>query len=140
MDLTDTITNDSHKGATAGMPTLPALPTLPAASLPSTATADAAVVTPMSLPPLGPNLAANASYGPMPSKPRAGEPSPAALRAAELRRQAKKRRRIRRIAMLVVAIAVGVLAGPPLVSWIADGFDTAGSTETESPAPADQED
>jgi hypothetical protein len=90
----------------------------------------------MSLPPLRPNPAANATYGVMPAKPRAGEPSPATLRAAEIRRQAKKRRRIKRIAMLVAAIVVGALAGPPTARWISDNLDTAGSTETESPPPA----
>jgi hypothetical protein len=130
MDLTDTITD--------GVPTLPTLPTLP--ELPSTPTVDVAVAAPMSLPPLRPSPAANASYGIMPSKPRAGEPSPAALQAAEQRRRAKKRRRIRRIAMLVVAIAIAVLAGPPLARWIADNVDSAGSTETESPAPSDDTD
>jgi hypothetical protein len=112
------------------------LPTLPAPVLPSTPTADVAVATPMSLPPLRPSPAANATYGVMPSKPRAGEPSPAALQAAEQRRRAKKRRRTRRIAMLVVAIAIGVAAGPPLARWITDNVGTAGSTNTESPAPA----
>ncbi len=139
MDLTDTITDDREDGATSGVPTLPTLPTLPPAPvLPATPTADVAVATPMSLPPLRANPAANASYGVMP-KPRAGEPSPAALQAAEQRRQVKKRRRIRRIAMLVVAIAIGVAAGPPLASWIADNLDSAGSTKTESPAPATTE-
>jgi hypothetical protein len=128
MDLTDTTTHDSDDGA--GVPTLPTLP--PAPVLPSTPTADVAVATPMSLPPLRPNPAANAAYGTMPTKPHAGEPSPAALRAAEQRRRVKKRRRIRRIVMLVVAIALAALAGPPLARWIADELDTAGSTTTET--------
>jgi len=131
MDPTDTLTHDSDDGAGA-VPTLP-----PAPVLPTTPPADVAVATPMSLPPLRLNPAANASYGVMPTKPRAGEPSPAALRAAEQRRQAKKRRRIRRIAMLVVTIAVGVVAGPPLATWIGDQVDSAGSTETETPADTD---
>ena len=41
----------------------------------------------------------------------------------------KKRRRIRRVAMLVIAIALAVVAGPPVASWIADELDKAGSTE-----------
>jgi hypothetical protein len=52
----------------------------------------------------------------------------------------KKRRRVRRIAMLVVAIVVGALAGPPTVRWIADGFDKAGSTVTEPTTPTDDPD
>ena len=87
----------------------------------------------MSLPPLRPNPAANATYGVMPTKPKAGEPSPAALQAAEQRRVMKKRRRIRRVAMVVVAIALAVVAGPPVASWISDELDKSGSTETETP-------
>ena len=135
MDLTDTITDNSENGAIGDVPMLPTLP--PAPVLPAASNTETPPEPMMSLPPLRPNPAANAAYGVMPAKPRAGEPSPATLRAAEIRRQAKKRRRIKRIAMLVAAIVIGALAGPPTARWVSDNLDKAGSTETESPPPAD---
>ncbi len=138
MDLTDTIASNGDGNAIEGAPMLPSLP--PAPVLP--AITDLHDFTPpaMSLPPLRPNPAANASYGVMPTKPTAGEPSPANLRAAEQRRQMKKRRRIRRVAMVVIAIALAVVAGPPVASWISDELNKTGSTETETPLPADDAD
>jgi hypothetical protein len=151
MDPPNMIVIESTNGAVEGLPMLPSLPaspvlpppssTLPSSTLPSSFVGAAAPS--MSLPPLRLNPAANATYGVLPVKPRAGEPSPAAIRAAEKRHLMKKRRRIRRIAMLVVALVVGALAGPPTVRWIADGLDKAGSvTEPTTPAddPADNKD
>jgi hypothetical protein len=135
--------NGREDGAITGLPTLPPLPAAPALPAPSStppSSFGSEAAASMSLPPLRPNPAANASYGVLPVKPRAGEPSPAALRAAEQRRQMKKRRRIRRISMLIVALVLGVLAGPPTVRWIADGFAKAGSTETEPTTPTDNTD
>jgi len=140
MDPTELSANGSADGDLQGLPmlpTLPAAPVLPPSSSTPQSSFDVEAAPSMSLAPLRPNPAANASYGALPVKPRAGEPSPAALRAAEQRRVMKKRRRIRRIAMLAVAIVVGVLAGPPAVRWFADGFDKAGSTVTEPTTPAD---
>lgn len=116
------------------------LPSLPVPVLPAITELDYVAPPVMSLPPLRPNPAANAMYGVLPTKPRAGEPSPAIQRAAEQRRAMKKRRRVRRIALLVIAITVAALAGPPVVGWIVDGLDTAGSTKTELPTPADDGD
>ncbi|HEX4983901.1 MAG TPA: hypothetical protein VFV63_19500 [Ilumatobacteraceae bacterium] len=143
MDPTDMSANGSEEGAITGLPTLPTLPATPTLPPPSsTAPASFGVeeASSMSLPPLRPNPAANASYGVLPVKPRAGEPSPATIRAAEQRRRMKKRRRIRRITMLIVVLVVGVFAGPPAVRWVADGFANAGSTETEPTTPADDTD
>ena len=137
MDLTDTITDDNEDGSVDSLPLLPTLPPEPVLPTPQALDVNeflaTAIIAP---PPPRPNPAADASYGVIPRKPRAGDPSPATLRAAEQRRQAKKRRRIKRIAMLVIAIAVCALAGPPVGRWIADGLDKAGSTETDPP-PAD---
>ncbi len=138
MDLTDTIASNGDGGAIEGVPMLPSLPAAPV--LPPITDLHDFAPPPMSLPPLRPNPAANATYGVMPSRPQAGEPSPAALRAAEKRRLMKKRRRIRRIALLVIAIAVAAVAGPPVARWIGDSLDKAGSTKTEIPTPADTAD
>jgi hypothetical protein len=140
MDTTEISANGSVDGAIKGLPMLPTLPAAPVLPPPSSTLPSGFSGEPapsMSLPPLRLNPAANASYGVLPVKPRAGEPSPAAIRAAEQRRLMKKRRRIRRVAMLVVALVIGALAGPPTVRWIADGFEKAGSTITEPTTPAD---
>jgi hypothetical protein len=156
MDLTDTLTDHSEDGAVDGQPMLPTLPLLPSLPvLPPTSQADRSAGLRAATPPdltvslpaarvsvssQRTNLAANAPYGALPGKPRAGEPSPAAVHAAEQRRRTKTRRRFRRLALLVIAIAVIALAGPPAARWIADGFDKAGSIETESPVPGDDTD
>ena len=118
MDLTDTIASNGDGGAIEGAPMLPTLPAAPV--LPPITDLNVAPPPAMSLPPLRPNPAANASYGVMPARPRAGEPSPATLQAAEQRRLMNKRRRIRRIAIHVL--------------------DKAGSTKTELSPPADDAD
>jgi hypothetical protein len=150
MDLTGTLTDDSEVAAVDGLPLLPTLP--PAPILPPRSLGDVAgdVTTEVPVPldsawitpsPKRMNhAAANAPYGVMPGKPRAGEPSPAALQAAEQRRRTKKRRRIRRLVLLVVAVAVVALAGPPAVRWMADGFDKAGSIGPESQPSGDDTD
>lgn len=156
MELTETLTDDREEAAVDGLPMLPMLPTLPPAPVlppmspadvtfaPTAGTADVTVSLPAAwISPSSPSrasLAANAPYGAMPGKPRAGQPSPATLQAAEQRRKVKKRRRIRRIAVLVIAIAVVALAGPPAASWIADSLDKAGSLETETPTTGDDGD
>jgi hypothetical protein len=141
MDPSEMSANGSADGDIKGLPMLPTLPDAPvlptqSSTPPSSFDVEAAS---MSLPPLRPNPAANAAYGVLPAKPRAGEPSPAAIRAAEQRRVMKKRRRFRRIATLVAVIVVCALAGPPTVRWIADGFDKAGSTVTDPTTPADDD-
>jgi hypothetical protein len=164
MDPTGTLTDDSEAAAVDGLPllpTLPPLPTLPLAPmLPSRSPVEVSTVvtgyvtgevTPEARVSLGEawvspsskrmnHPAANAPYGVLPSKPRAGEPSQAALLAAEQRRRTKKRRRTRRLVMLVIAIAVIALAGPPTARWIADGFAKAGSIEPESVPAGDDTD
>ena len=146
MDLTGTLTDDSEAAAIDGLPLLPTLP--PAPILPPrslgdvtgevTVPLDPAWITPS--PKRMNHAAANAAYGVMPGKPRAGEPTPAALQAAEQRRRTKKRRRIRRLVFLVIAVAVVALAGPPAVRWMADGFDKAGSIGPESQPSGDDTD
>jgi hypothetical protein len=138
MDLTDTIASSGDGNAIDGAPMLPTLPAAPV--LPQIIDLEVSPLPANLLPPLRPNPAANASYGAMPTRPRAGEPSPATVQAAEQRRRMKKRRRIRRIATLVIAVALAVVAGPPVARWIADGLDKAGSTKTELPPPADTAD
>lgn len=138
MDQTDTIASNGDGGAIQGAPLLPTLPAAPV--LPPITDLELSPLPANLLPPLRPNPAATASYGAIPTRPRAGEPSPATVQAAEQRRLMKKRRRIRRIAMLVIAIALAVVAGPPAARWIADGLDKAGSTKTEISPPGDTTD
>ena len=157
MDPTGTLTDDSEAAAVDGLaslPTLPPAPVLPPRSpavvaVDGTADGTADITSEVTVSPAParftpasgrPNYAANAPYGAMPGKPRAGQPSPATLQAAEQRRSTKKRRRIRRLAMLVIAIAVVALGGPPTARWIADGFDKAGSLEPESLPAGDDTD
>jgi hypothetical protein len=71
--------------------------------------------------------------------PEKTKPSEASLRAAELRAAKKAKARKVKIIVSIVAIAVAALVGPPLVRWLVDAVNEAGSTKQEEPAPATDE-
>jgi hypothetical protein len=106
----------------AEMPTLPtAAPTAPTAPTPTDTDAvpaeDAEPQHPMA------HL--------MPSK---SKPTEASIRAAEQRAIKKAKAKKIKIGVVVGALVVSALAGPPLVSWLTNAINESGSLNTDEPA------
>jgi hypothetical protein len=67
--------------------------------------------------------------------PAKNQPSPASLRAAEARAIKKKKAKKVKIIVGVCALAVTVVAGPPLAKWTIGAINEAGHLEKDEPVP-----
>ncbi len=108
------------------LPTLPdapavVVPSIPANAAPNSASVDRQVD-------LAPTRKSKAGYGELPTS---DGPSEATLAARAKREAAKKRAKRNKFIAVVIVIAVAALAGPPLVGWVQEGLNDAGSTETD---------
>lgn len=126
----------------------PALPTIsepvvpaPVADAPMLPTVAAPTPIPVVAPVTVPVHAAEPDTDVAPSAPTNAHPmahlmpekaavSEASKRAAEIRAAKKAKARKIKIGAALAALVVAVLAGPPLVGWVSDALDDAGSTTT----------
>jgi hypothetical protein len=68
--------------------------------------------------------------------PEKQKPNEASIRAAEQRAARKTRSRRIKIVVAIAAVIVAAVAGPPLVNWLVDSVNEAGSTpagDTDEP-------
>lgn len=65
--------------------------------------------------------------------PEKAQPSEASLRAAQLRAAKKAKARRTKIIVAVVMLVIAAVVGPPLVKWLIDAVNEAGSTSTDEP-------
>jgi hypothetical protein len=123
----------------SGPPSLPTLPTLPSASA-----APAIAPVPLLAPELVEVVQAvveqeesrfvnDGLQHPMAHlMPPRTKPTEAQLRANELRASNKRKARRTKVLVVVAAVAIGALAGPPLATWVVDAINESGTTTDQT--------